>query len=595
MPGSVALCRDAPSGLRAHWRVTVNLNRALLLALGLNVACAAAAAAPPAVVSSIPGESAAHYAQRMKWFREAKFGWFICWGPCSLAGGEIGWSRNGPRPGIPGGEPGVGVPMEVYDNLYKQFAPTHFDPHEWASLIKESGAKYVIFLTRHHDGFSMFDSKLSDYKVTHTPYGRDVTGELAAALHEAGIRIVWYYSQPDWRHPDYLTEHHDRFIEYLHGQVRELLTNYGKIDCMWFDGLYGGTKEWDTPRLLSLIHQLQPGILINNRAGVPGDFDTPEQTLGSFQLDRPWESCITMSEGWSWTGEKSPVKSLRECLHLLIRCAGGGGNLALDTGPMPDGRIDPRQVANYKAMGQWLARYGETIYATTGGPYGPGQWGCATRQGTTVYLHVLNWPGDALRLPPLPYPVKACRALTGGEAAATRDAEGLTVDLSAAKRDDVDTLIALDLRATPAQVAAIRPASALLRASLSVGRRCAASAIWSSEYSAEKVFDGDESTRWGAAPDSRSGWLAVDLGARQTVTRATFKEAPWNRVQRYELQCRDTGPWRTFHRGTTMGDRTVEFPPARARHFRLNVLEATDVPTIWEVHLYGPQASQYTP
>lgn len=574
----------------------MNLTRALLIGLILAFVAGAAPAVPPAVVSSIPGETPAHYAQRMKWFRDAKFGWFICWGPCCLAGGEIGWSRNGPRPGIPGGQPGSGVPMDVYDNLYKQFAPTQFDPREWASIIKASGAKYVIFLTRHHDGFSMFDSKLSDYKVTHTPYARDVTGELAAALHEAGIGIVWYYSQPDWRHPDYLTENHARFIEYLHGQVRELLTNYGKIDCMWFDGLYGGTKEWDTPRLFSMIHKLQPGILINNRAGVPGDFDTPEQTLGSFQLDRPWESCITMSEGWSWTGEKSPVKSLRECLHLLIRCAGGGGNLALDTGPMPDGRIDPRQVANYRAMGQWLGKYGETIYATTGGPYGPGKWGCATRRGSTVYLHVLNSPGDSLRLPPLPYPVKACRALTGGKATATQDADGLRVDLSAATRDDVDTLVALDLRATPAQVAAIKPVSVLVAESLTVGRRVSASAVWSPEYDAAKAFDGNEATRWGAEPGSRAGWLDVDLGARKLVGRATLMEAPWDRVRRFELQRSDDGVrWRSFYKGTTMGNSTVEFRPVKVRYFRLNVLEATDVPTLWEVHLYAPGAGAFTP
>lgn len=169
-------------------------------------------------------------AARLQWWREAKFGVFICWGPCSIAAQEIGWSRNGPRPGLNPDHAEGGVPLEVYDNLYLQFNPTAFNAAEWAALVKESGAKYVIFLTKHHDGFCMFDSALTDYKVTNTPFGRDVTAELAQAFQDAGIRIFWYYSQPDWHHPDYRTANHNRYIEYLHGQIRELCTKYGKID-----------------------------------------------------------------------------------------------------------------------------------------------------------------------------------------------------------------------------------------------------------------------------------------------------------------------------------------------------------------------------
>ncbi|MBM3493033.1 MAG: hypothetical protein FJX72_01730, partial [Armatimonadetes bacterium] len=449
---------------------------------------------------------------RLRWFREAKFGVFICWGPCSLAEGEIGWSRNGPRPGIPGGAPGSGVPVEVYDNLYKRFNPTRFDAREWASLVKASGAKYVIFLTRHHDGFSMFDSALTSYKVTNTPYGRDVTNQVADALREAGIRIVWYYSQPDWRHPDYLTANHSRFLEYMHGQVRELLTNYGRIDGLWFDGLYGTSETWDSPKLIAMARKLQPGIIINNRAGLPEDFDTPEQTIGRFQIDRAWESCITINEGWSWLGEKSPLKSLKECLHLLIRCAGGGGNLALDTGPLPDGRIDPRQAEIYRGMGAWLARYGESVYATTGGPYTPTGSVVTTRRGSTVYVHVLRWDGDIVRLPPLGRRVRSCRALTGGTPTLRSGADGIEIGLPPDSRSDVVTVFALELAGS---AMAIKPISARNFQSLTVGRRVTASSEWSKEYSAAKAFDGDDNTRWGAAPDARSGWLEVDLGSEK--------------------------------------------------------------------------------
>ena len=538
----------------------------------------------PSLAQSLPGESQRHYAARMKWWTEAKLGVFICWGPCSIAAQEIGWSRNGPRPGgFPPGE--GGVPMDVYDNLYKRFDPVKFDAREWVRVIKDSGAKYMIFLTRHHDGFSMWDTAFDDYKITNTPFKRDVTGELAQACHEAGIKIIWYYSQPNWHHPDYMTEHHDRFIKYLHGQVRELLTKYGKIDGMWFDGLYGGSKEWDSPALFKMIHELQPGITINNRGGLAGDYDTPEQTIGSFQIKHPWESCITMGTGWSWTGENAPVKPLKECLQILVRCAGGGGNLALDTGPMPDGRIDPRQVDNYRKMGEWLHKYGESIYATTGGPYRPGEWGACTRKGDTVYLHIFTWAKHRLRLPPLGRKVIACRALTGGTATCRQSERALTVEMPAGDRNDTDTIVALTLDGS----AMDQPAeNAFGPGVISVGKTATASSIWSAEYSAQKAFDGDTDTRWGGAPDSRSGWLQVDFGKPMACDRILVMEEPWNRVRKFELQYQDGDTWRTFHTGTTLGTFRLSFPRITAQKVRLNVLEATDVPTIWEVAWYGP-------
>lgn len=525
-------------------------------------------------------------AARLQWWREAKFGVFICWGPCSIAAQEIGWSRNGPRPGLNPDHAEGGVPLEVYDNLYLQFNPTAFNAAEWAALVKESGAKYVIFLTKHHDGFCMFDSALTDYKVTNTPFGRDVTAELAQAFRDAGIRIFWYYSQPDWHHPDYRTANHRRYIEYLHGQIRELCTKYGKIDGLWFDGLGGSAEDWDSPRLFRMIKELQPEALINNRAGLPGDFDTPEQEIGAFQLDRPWESCITMSTGWSWRGADQPVKTLKECLHLLIRCAGGGGNLALDTGPMPDGRIDPRQAERYRQMGAWLRKFGESIYGTIGGPYRPGLWGVSTRKGNRIYLHVLQWEGETLRLPPLGKKVVNCTALTGGNPTLRQSPETLEVHLAAGNHDEIDTILVLELDSPAEEIGAI---SVMFSGALTVGRKVSASSIWSEDYNAEKAFDGDESTRWGGAPDSRSGWLEVDLGEEKTFNRVLILENPWNRVRRFQLQYRDGEAWRTFHEGTTLGEFHLSFEPIKARHVRLNVLEATDVPTIWEVALFAPE------
>ncbi|MBI3922004.1 MAG: alpha-L-fucosidase [Armatimonadetes bacterium] len=544
----------------------------------------------PALSEDKPKETTEQRDARMKWFREAKFGVFVCWGPCSIAEGEIGWSRNGPRPGLQPDHAEGGVPLETYDNLYKQFNPTQFKATEWAQLIKESGAKYIIFLTKHHDGFCLFDSKLTEYKVTNTPFKRDVTAELAEACRQAGLRIFWYYSPPDWHHPDYLTKDHARYIEYLHGQIRELLTNYGKIDGLWFDGLQGNAETWDTPRMFKMIRELQPDIIINNRAGLAEDFDTPEQTIGQFQLDRPWESCITMSTAWSWSGTSAPVQSLKECLHLLIRCAGGGGNLALDTGPMPDGRIDPRQAERYRQMGVWLKKYGESIYATTGGPYQPSRGVVSTRKGKTVYLHVLGWEEDVLKLPPLRKKIMTCTALSGGKPTFRQTDEALEIRLPAEHRDEIDTIIALKL-GVPAS--GLKPISLVTRGSLTIGKKAAASSIWNEDYNASKAFDGDEGTRWGGAPGSRSGWLEVDLGKPRTFNRILILESPWNRVRKFQLQYLDGEVWRTFHEGTTLGEFQLRFEPVTARSFRLNILEAVEVPTIWEVDLYPPEGEKF--
>jgi alpha-L-fucosidase len=381
----------------------------------------------------------------LKWFREARFGLFVCWGPVTLKGTEIGWSRGGERRGLK--TKGTGeIPVEVYDNLYKQWKPDKFDARQWVQVARDTGMKYMIFLVRHHDGFSLYDTKFSDYKSTspEAAWRHDVMADIAAACHEAGLRLFVYYSQPDWHHPDYRTAHHDRYLQYLHGQVRELLANYGHIDGLWFDGLGGTAKDWDAENLFKLIRTLQPHILINNRCGLPGDFDTPEQKIGKFQTNRPWESCITLGTQWSWKPDDK-IKSLKECIDILVRCAGGDGNLALNTDPMPDGQIEPRQVERMKEIGQWLSKYGQTIYRTRGGPFAPEQWGACTYSGNTVYVHVLQWKGGSVRLPALPGKVVSSSVLTGGKAEVKQTETDIEITVPAADRQEIDTIVALQL------------------------------------------------------------------------------------------------------------------------------------------------------
>lgn len=389
---------------------------------------------------------------QMKWWQDARFGMFVCWGPVSLTGREIGWSRGKARPDQTQGGRGP-TPPEVYDNLYRHWKPDKFNAKQWVKVAQDAGAKYMIFLVRHHDGFSLYDTKLSDYKSTspEAAWPHDVMRDIADACHAAGLKLIIYYSQPDWYHPDYRTENHSRFVRYLHGQIRELLTNYGRIDGLWFDGILGSAEDWDAENLFQMARQLQPWLIINNRCGLPGDYDTPEQKLGQFQLDRPWETCMTLGTQWSWKTNDT-IKSLKQCIDALVTCAVRGGNLALNTNPMPDGRIEPRQVERFREIGRWLKKHGKTIYGTRGGPSPSANWGGMTHRDDLIYLHVLQWPGERLTLPPLPKRIISSRVVTGGKAAVKQTDAGIEIFLPLASRSELDTIIALKLDGPAADI-----------------------------------------------------------------------------------------------------------------------------------------------
>jgi alpha-L-fucosidase len=386
----------------------------------------------------------------MAWWRDAKFGLFIHWGPVSLMGTEIGWSRGGERRGRKDKSTGA-IPVQVYDNLYKEFDPTKFDAKEWAAVAQAAGMKYLVFTSKHHDGFCEFDSKLTTYTIMHSSFRRDVVGELAKACHDAGLKVGWYYSPPDWHHPDYRTENHDRYIQYLHGQLRELCTNYGKIDIIWFDGLGGSAKDWDSVNLIKMIRELQPGVIINNRAGLPADHDTPEQRIGKSQTNRAWESCITICRQWAWK-PNDEMKSLKQCIDTLVQVVGGDGNLLFNVGPMPTGEIEPRQVERLKEMGAWLKKCGESIYGTRGGPFEPGKWGASTHKDNKVYVHILNWPGETVTLPAIKQKIVSSSLLTGGTVTVKQADDGIAISVPAADRNELDTIVVLQVEGKAADV-----------------------------------------------------------------------------------------------------------------------------------------------
>lgn len=397
-------------------------------------------------------------------WKDLRFGMFIHWGPVSLVGTEIGWSRGGERRGRKDARTG-NIPVEVYDNLYRKFNPVKFNPDAWVRLAKEAGMKYMVFTSKHHDGFCNFDSQLTNYKITspECPYGKDIVKQLSAACHHGGIDWGVYYSQPDWHHPDYRNgEAHKKYIGYLHGQVRELLTRYGSTGMWFFDGLGGKAEDWDAPRLIAMMRRLQPNLVINNRAGIPADYDTPEQRIGIFQNKRPWETCATVGSQWAYKPDDK-LRSLEECLRGLVCCAIGDGNLLFNVGPRPDGLIEESHAARLRAMGAFLKKYGESIYATRGGPFvAPDErkrpprargfvlaegnwWGGSTYKRNTIYLHILRWPADTISLPAIQRKVVRHSVLTGGMATVKQSEAGIVVAVPAAQRHPVDTIVRLEL------------------------------------------------------------------------------------------------------------------------------------------------------
>jgi alpha-L-fucosidase len=546
---------------------------ALLLAL-------LAASASLAQEADLPFLNAAPGA--LDWWREARFGLFVHWGPVSLRGTEIGWSRGGERRGTGGtGE----IPVEEYDSLYTEFDPTAFDADEWVAIAKAAGMRYLVLTTKHHDGFCMFDSALTDYKVTNSPIGRDLTAELADACHRGGLRLGFYYSPPDWRHPDYRTADHQAYVDYLHGQIRELCTNYGRVDIIWFDGLGGTAEDWDAVELFRMIRELQPGVLINNRAGLTGDFGTPEQVIGHYDPTNPWESCITIGQQWSYRPDDQ-IKSLEQCIETLVRCAGGDGNLLLNVGPMPTGAIEPSQVDRLMEVGEWLRSNGDTIYGTRGGPFRPGPWGAATCRGRQVFVHVLDVQAEDVLLPPMEARILSAALRDGTGVAFSQGNSGVALRLPEAGRHPLDTVVTLSLD-RPALDAEV---GLLASGSLAHGRPVVASNVFSgmAEFGPDKALDDDPETRWATDAGTSEATLAVDLGEDTEIAKVHVSEA-FARVSSFRLERLVDGEWVAFYEGQSLGEAAViEFEPISVRHLRLSILAASEGPTIWEFQVFPP-------
>ena len=388
---------------------------------------------------------------RLAWWREARFGMFIHYGPVTLTGQEISWSRANSNTNCPNKGK---TPVAVYDNLYKKFNPTNFNAADWAGVAKMAGMKYVVLTAKHCDGFLLWNSKTDGYNITATPFKRDLCAEFAQAVRKDGLKLGWYFSPMDWRDPDFRTERNAAFITRMQGELSELLSNYGKVDVLWFD--YDGREAvYDQTNTYRLVKKLQPEILIDNRLdlGVKqgnrlmlnpnADFYTPEQQIGAYDDQRPWETCMTICRQWSWKPDDK-MKSPAEVVSILCRVVGGDGNLLLNVGPMPDGRIEPRQVEVLKKVGAWMKVNGECIYGTRGGPWKPTANLTSTRKDKVVYVQVLQAKDDVIELPIVSHKIKSAFVLGGGKIKTETRGEKIILHLPA-KRDPLATVVKLKL------------------------------------------------------------------------------------------------------------------------------------------------------
>ena len=400
------------------------------------------------------------------WFQDAKFGLFIHWGVYALLqDGEWVMQHRGLR-------------IPEYETLAAEFNPARFDAAAWVALAKAAGMRYLTVTSKHHDGFAMFDSQVSDWDIVQrTPFHRDVIRELAEECRRQGLRFFVYYSQLDWHHPDYFPrgqtgqgtgrpEHGEfsRYLDYMDAQLRELFTAYGALGGVWFDGMWDRPDaDWRLERTYRMLHELQPAALVGSNhhtAPLPGeDFQMFEQDLpgantAGFNTARvsalPLETAATMNGSWGYHLGDRDFKSTAQIIRLLVGAAGRNANLLLNVGPMPTGEIQPEFQTRLREVGQWLQRYGASIYGTRGGPVAPRPWGVTTQAEDRVYVHVLDWADADLALPPLPGRVRAATLLAGGAAVPFRETpSGVALTLPARAAGEVDQIVVLELDRAP--------------------------------------------------------------------------------------------------------------------------------------------------
>jgi alpha-L-fucosidase len=394
-------------------------------------------------------------------FQDSKFGLFIHWGVYSVpAKGE--WVMNNDK-----------MSIAEYEKIPPQFNPTEFNAAEWVGMAKDAGMKYITITSKHHDGFAMWGTKQGNYDIVdRTPYKKDVLKMLADECHRQGIKLFFYHSQLDWHNPDYYplgrTGHasgrpesgdFNKYLDYMDAQLRELLTGYGQIGGIWFDGMWDKpSANWRLDKTYSLIHSLQPAAMVGSNHHLkpfPGeDFqmfekDLPGKNSSGFSEksqvgDLPLESCDTINGAWGYNSSDKRFKSTTQLIQYLVKAAGNNANFLLNIGPMPTGNIQPEFKQRLHEMGEWTRKNGESIYGTRGGPITPRPWGVTTQTKDKIYVHVLDWSDELLALPDMPK-ARGAKLLSTGKAVELRNTPGGTLlRFPTPARDPVDTIIVME-------------------------------------------------------------------------------------------------------------------------------------------------------
>ncbi len=445
------------------------ISKAMTRRAMLQGAGAAAAVAMPGVLMAqkvathlpypTPDEgSTPEQAKRMQWWHEARFGMFIHWGLYSVHARHE-WAMEEEA-----------IPVTEYQQMATEFRPVPNAAKAWARLAKAAGMKYMVMTTKHHEGFCHWDTKLTNYNAMQQGPKRDLVREYVEAARAEGMRVGFYYSLMDWHHPDGATCKTDeaaqkRFVEYTHGLIRELLTNYGKIDVLWYDVDWPLTPEqWESERMNRMVFELQPEIIVNNRNGLPGDFSTPEQHIEVSKAGRAWESCMTMNDSWGFQRADDAWKTPKTIARNLVQCSRDGGNYLLNIGPKADGTIPRESLEILTEVGRWMDTSGETIYGSDVCHVRRSEYATFTRKGNTLYMHVYFWPasspatsvGEAqsdLAIAGLTCKVKSARFLRSGVAIAFKQ-DALRTHLLGLPMDPPDspmTTIAIECDGEPMQ------------------------------------------------------------------------------------------------------------------------------------------------
>ena len=529
---------------------------------------------------------------KMKWWTEAKFGMFIHWGVYSVPAGiyqgkdasNIGeWILCKGR-----------IPLNVYREYAKEFNTVKYNPESWVKLAQEAGMKYMVLTAKHHDGFAMFDTKSSNWDIVDaTPYKKDVVKGLADACKKNNMHLGLYYSQAqDWMHPggayygtawDSLQKGNmDEYLDKIAvPQVNEILTNYGKIDILWWDTPRNMTEE--RAKKFDPILNKYPNLIVNNRLvnSRKGDIQTPEQIVPATGFPGlNWETCMTMNDTWGYKKNDHNWKSSKEIIEKLIEIVSKGGNFLLNVGPNEKGEIPQPSIDRLKDVGRWMKVYGNAIYGTTANPFAYLSWGAATRKGNTLYLFVKQW-NNTIKVP-IQNKVSNCYLVSNPaqKIAFTSEQNRVVLSLPETTKDTIATVIALEIVDEPKVFALPTQNKTMLVSSLSLDTLSKIS----------NLNDGQPNTYWKAQKDMRTATIEVDL--LESIEIASFSIAepwhPWdNKSQNIKLFCKSGNDWKFIKEFTTKGSGyTVNIDPIWGQNFKLEITNKDTEPSISEFLLY---------